>query len=279
MLFSQRRKIKPVKTVIQTDSMDIDLRNGLWNCIYITYFQNMDYGYNYELIIKLTQSLWLVYFKRPLDEIPNPENFIKIIKSYFFDHAEWDDVYSFVEFIANYYEIDELNHQFMDCCNMMLQGELSGYRFIGGKITPVTSDVEIDEIENALENSSNYVYVHLNRALELLTDKKHPDYRNSIKESISAVESICKTITGDDKATLGRALKKIEVDGKIEIHEKLRTSFKELYGYTSDSGGIRHSIKDSGIVEFEDAQFMLTTCSAFINYLIAKASKSSINLK
>lgn len=40
-----------------------------------------------------------------------------------------------------------------------------------------------------------------------------------------------------------------------------------LYGWRSDSAGIRNAIKDQSIVESADAQFMLVTCSAFVNYL------------
>jgi len=44
-----------------------------------------------------------------------------------------------------------------------------------------------------------------------------------------------------------------------------------LYGYTSDSGGIRHALSDEDVTPtFEDAKFMLVSCSAFINYLKAK---------
>jgi hypothetical protein len=40
-----------------------------------------------------------------------------------------------------------------------------------------------------------------------MTDREQPDYRNSIKESISAIESLCRKITGNDKGTLGLVLK------------------------------------------------------------------------
>ena len=43
-----------------------------------------------------------------------------------------------------------------------------------------------------------------------MTDRKTPNYRNSIKESISAVEALCKIITENEKATLGKALKIID---------------------------------------------------------------------
>ena len=51
---------------------------------------------------------------------------------------------------------------------------------------------------------------HLKRALELYTDREAPDYRNSIKESISAVESMVRTITSEPKASLSKALKVID---------------------------------------------------------------------
>ncbi len=80
---------------------------------------------------------------------------------------------------------------------------------------------------------------------------------------------MCKVISGNDKSNLGEALTKIETDYKL--HAALKKAFSALYGYTSDSGGIRHSLlKDDIEVTMEDAKFMLVTCSAFINYLKLK---------
>jgi len=102
--------------------------------------------------------------------------------------------------------------------------------------------------------------------LDFLSNRSKPDYRNSIKESISAVEAFCQKITSDDKATLGIALAKIEKNHAL--HPSLKSSFKSLYGYTSDASGIRHALTDtSKDPSFEEAKFMLVSCSAFINYL------------
>jgi hypothetical protein len=122
------------------------------------------------------------------------------------------------------------------------------------------------------------VATHLKRALELLSDRKSPDYRNSTKESISAVEAICGLITGNPKAELGQALKEIERGNKVKLHGALSGAFSKLYGYTSDAGGIRHALLDEPNLYFEDAKFMLVSCSAFINYLVAKSSKAGIEL-
>jgi hypothetical protein len=47
----------------------------------------------------------------------------------------------------------------------------------------------------------------------------------------------------------------------------------KLYGYTSDAGGIRHSLVDgSDPVTVDDARLMIVVCSAFANYLVARTS-------
>ncbi|WP_130287871.1 hypothetical protein [Aquimarina brevivitae] len=113
------------------------------------------------------------------------------------------------------------------------------------------------------------VKLHLESSLKLITDKRNPDYRNSIKESISAVESLSKIIIGNDKTTLGQALKII--DQKHPLPKSLKSGFSAIYGYTSDSGGIRHGLLTDQIApELEEARFMLIACSAFVNYLISK---------
>ena len=104
--------------------------------------------------------------------------------------------------------------------------------------------------------------------MKLLSDRQSPDYRNSIKESISAVESICKIVTNDEKATLGKALKIIE--DKLGLHPALKASLSQLYGYASDSDGIHHAMLQESNLSYIDAKFMLVACTNFINYLIKK---------
>ena len=156
--------------------------------------------------------------------------------------------------------------------------ELSGYRFVGGKIAPITSDEEIAEVQQAVDSGDPYkpVVTHLDTALSKLADRKEPDYRNSVKESVSAVEAMCRIVAGDERATLGDALKMIE--GKVPLHGALREGFGKLYGYSGDADGIRHSLMAESNLDFEDAKYMLVSCSAFINYLKVKASKAGMEL-
>jgi len=216
----------------------------------------------------------LGFFKEPLDTLDNyfPNSYSKI-RDYFFNKYEWHEVYDFIEFISQNYPDKRINETFRTRCNFVLEGELSGYRFINGSLTKITSEEEISEIEEALNIPDRFkgVRTHLKTALTKLSDKKSPDYRNSIKESISAIEALSKIISGQPKAKLKNALKKIEEE--TELHPALKDSFIKLYGYTSDSDGIRHALLDESNLDFEDAKFMLVSSSAFVNYLIVKSGK------
>ena len=144
---------------------------------------------------------------------------------------------------------------------------MSAYRFVGNTISQITEKQEIETIDQALAAANAPVRTHLQRSLEMLSARQNPDYRNSIKEAISAVESLV-SITVGEKGTLGQLLKKLE--GKI--HPALIKAFGNLYGYTSDDGGIRHALMDAESITFEDAKFFLVVCSAFINFVESKST-------
>ena len=280
-LFSERENIKPIKNELQIESIDNDLRNSLWNCFFIYYWNpGKNNSYYSNMMQCLFYSLVINYFKRPVDEFSKYwEDNYEFVKKYFFS-CNWYEVYDFVEFIANSYEDDEINNNFIEKCNEILKRELSVWRFVDKKIIRINSDIEITQIEETLNISKPFksINIHLQRALELLSDRKSPDYRNSIKESISAVEALCKKISKDEKSDLSKALKEIEKENKLKIHPALKEALIKLYGYTSDENGIRHAIMDETNIDQEDALFMLVSCSAFINYLIVKIDKSGLKI-
>jgi len=219
------------------------------------------------------------FFKQTVDTLSFmwDEDYDYLRKSFF--SLPWYAVYDFIEFVTNNYPVATIRDNFIKTCNDVLESEQSAYRFVGGQITQITSKGEISEIEEALETPFKTVSAHLENALKLMSDKKSPDYRNSIKESISSVEAICRLITKKKNATLGDALDIIEKEGKIELHGALKRAFDSLYGYTSSAEGIRHALTEEKVkVDFEDAKFMLVSCSAFVNYLTSKVSKAGMKI-
>ena len=295
--FSQRRNLTSATKAFQIDSIDDDLKNALWN-VYLVETRdfieqmNLEFQLNYHSEnfyggFSFLERICTEIFKTPLEVKKNYD--LDQIKKYFFDeNRKWFEIYDFIEsstiIIKNIishsrYEVSNLVSEY----NKVLELEFSGYRFINGRITPITNAVETEGITNALNETGKFSTfkgsnVHLARSLELLSDKQNPDYKNSIKESISAVEAICNKILGSDNKTLGDALRLIDKNNKIVIHGALSKGFQNLYGYTADAGGIRHSLQDENNCDFEDANYMLVSCSAFINYLIAKSKKAGINL-
>lgn len=277
MKFSERQGIIKAKDALQIESMDDGLRNGLWNAVALFYFNHSgDYIHSSGYKI-LFNNLWHNFFKLPLDTMDNWAGTTKLeIRRWFFDWT-WYEVYDFIEYLTKI-ESPTQPENFIEFCNKVLERDRSGYRFINGIIAPITSELEVKEIDNAINNSLNAnltgVKTHLENALRMLSDKESPDYRNSIKESISAVESISKILSSDSKHSLGSALDKIK--GKIKLHPALEKGFKQIYGYTSDTDGIRHALMEESTCDFEDAKYMIVSCSAFINYLTVKADKSGL---
>jgi hypothetical protein len=287
MKFSQRiGKLSATKS-LQIESLDDDLKNCLWNGLKIYIIDRLlkhnQYRRETEFDV-FCSILWHNYYKLPIDTIPQDHyQSEKYIRDSFYN-GQWYEIYDLLEFISNIdsglLAIDAFG--FKAFCNGVFEKEFSGYRFIENKISPITNFTEIDEIENAICQSGHFsslrgANIHLKSALEKLSDKKAPDYRNSIKESISAIESVAKVISEDTKDSLGGALDKIR--RKIKLHSALEKGFKQLYGYTSNSDGIRHALMEDHSCDFEDAKYMLVSSSAFINYLIVKADKAGLKLK
>ena len=304
MSFSQSLGITP-KKAIQINTVDKSLRNCLWNilCEYFWYKMKMftqQLGDSSSYIQRIffldiqefLRKLWLDHFGKLIDDMPSSwginfgTDYYGEIKEHFFN-CQWYEVYDFIEFLIEEYPpsgstyTGNLIEDFVEQCNKILEQEVSAYRLVGTKFVPTTSQTDVSAMEEALEAASGVglqsVYIHLNDALRLYSDRKNPDYRNSMKESISAVEAICKLIAGDPKTTLGKALRTIGSKAMIPLHSSLESAFSYLYSYTSDSGGIRHSLKDEPSPESEDAKFMLIACSAFISYLIEKSLKAGIS--
>jgi hypothetical protein len=278
MRFSQRIGKTPIKTILQIESIDDDLKNILWNTIIDIFKLDDNGGYKHN---DLSNHIWATFFKQTKDRMPN-NGYYEWFANWFFEKAKWYEIYDFIEYLCCHYRdfhrndrlvsyIKQYNKDILSIFNSVLEKELAGYRIIEGQISPITDKVELSSIMEAIDNSNKWksVNIHLKTAIDYFSDRKNPDYRNSIKESISAVESCCGIISNKDKATLGETL--LIIEKTHGLHGALKSAFSALYGYTSNSGGIRHALTENNVsVTFDDAKFILVSCSAFINYLRAK---------
>lgn len=284
--FSDRRGIKPLNIKMQLDELDKRTRIGIANLLREWYDDGKFAQYRSVFCERLLKDIYSEFVDDQARYIIKYQN-DDFIESYIYlpiSENSYDEVLTVVEYITNYFiqwQISQCQKGFLYYdlidykaeINELFQREYVGYRFIEGEITPISDDIEVVEIEKSLDIEFQGCKSHIKKALGFLSDRENPDYKNSIKESISAVESICQIIAQNGKATLGEALKKLEEHG-VKIHEAMKKSFSALYGYTSDEGGIRHceGMFESNVT-FEEAKFMLVSCSAFVNYLIAEYGK------
>ncbi len=284
--FSERRGLIPER-LIQIDSVDEQLRNRLWNYFFNEEFVekydgplNFDWhSSNYGIVEDMLDLMGLRYEDPDTGSghIHNKQALENILIS-----CNWNNVYDFIEKYLSLLSANDAQRVAGEL-NELLEEERSGYRIIRGTyngescffVSPITDNGELDSIQEALNSGLRSVDASMKKALMLYSNRKTPDYANSIKESISAVESMLAHITGRE-ATLSSNLKQLD-----KINSDLHPAFKEalgkLYGFTSDSSGIRHGGYSEPLHATEqNARFMLVICSAFINYL-KQSSKANFN--
>ena len=112
---------------------------------------------------------------------------------------------------------------------------------------------------------------HLLKAAEAINGEKFAD---AVRESIHAVESVAKIISGDASKTLAPAIKELEKRGLLP-HKALVAGLEKIYGYTNDEKGIRHALleESKANVGQEEAVFMFGACASFCGYLCRKQAK------
>lgn len=287
--FSDRNKIKEENTTMQVLAFDQRTRAALINMTDIiihSYFPDIDLAHISDRHVAAQEFL---------------KNFLVDVYSYVVDWSvliayknvwsvikdtlltdDYASVLTVIEYITQAAQRQRNHNVFYkgttytaeQAYNFVMQQEYIGYRLIKGQALPITDENEIKSIQEAISNKHTEVKQHFDKALGFLSDRQAPDYANSIKESISAVERMCSIIVG--KATsLGDALNNLQKKGVV-IHPQLRSAFEKLFAYTNGASGVRHAGElDGADSTFEEAKFMLVSCSAFVNYLTGVMAKRS----
>ncbi len=270
-LFSQRKGLTTASEIFLKDSMSDFIQNAIINCFYSVFQPNiLD-----DRTKIIERELWIHFLNKNINDFHSYSKvFEKIIES----KELWYRKLDVVEFVcrwlseqSNLYS-DHLN-DFEKNINWEFERLNYGYRIINHMVMEITSDEEIECIETALNESKDNVRMHIDSAINFYSDKQNPDYRNSIKESITAVEAVCRELTGEDD--LNKALKNLNTKG-VPIHDRFKEGIRSFYNFTNQPDtGIRHArMKDGYNPSKAEAYFMLVSCSAFVNYLRMISSKS-----
>jgi hypothetical protein len=282
--FAERLGKRAVRSLMQRDDLDSETRIELWNVFVILrdIFERVDtetFGAD-STESDVLMAVWSWELKKPRDEIGSESAVWGEIKSRVLT-GEWFDVLDIAEEVVKYLDKYKTSATksfatvTAEAFNNRFERFLVAYRFVGFEVTPIDSAAEADAVTNAQLDAAAFAGVRhsLDRSISLLSDRQNPDYANSIKESISAVESIVRTITHE--STLGVGLTRLEAAG-LAIHPALKSAWSKMYGWTSDADGIRHAGLQGANVDQALAKYVLVVSSAFVSYLIEEGGKRGL---
>jgi len=270
--FKQREGLEELPRALKKEEFPDSLRIAIWNLLYehISPKKNScitGYGIcrfsTSDLWTKIIGARYESYRHKRLDLYTLKVGYEDLEEIY--TNGNLQDIYNDLDFIIS------LNSRDLKFFRERLKDILDHYQcyytiFFEGKnssIAPRVTEQEKNSIEQCYKdldkNKFDGAKTHLVKAVKFLNKNNFSD---SVRESISAVESVCRLIAEKPKADLTDALK--EIKKKMYIHEALEKGFKILYGYTSDEKGI------------VDAQYMIGSCASFISYLINKANNCGL---
>ena len=276
-LFSDRNNIEKLPEKIQLENLDERTRVGIFNLWSEVYYEVVWHG-NLQnedrqqlirmIVIDLYNQLMPAWNSIKEDVVlSNIQNTII--------NDTYNKIFDLLEYTIPRFQIIEdkfnyRNNNYFARFNDLFKREFVGYRFINKQISKISDSIEVKAISEIFVNSGDTIRNHISKANAFLSDRENPDYQNSIKESISALEALSQIVTGSkgSAATLGKMLKKLENDGII--YGAMKSGFSALYGFASESRGVRHGNIGGEKVTFEEAKYILVISTAFINFVMAK---------
>lgn len=289
-LFSHRHNLIETQPIITRNTISEEVINAIGTC-YDVFCRRLKAVYNnsyhphndYFLQEDIERELWIHFANRRLSGFESGGRYHLLFDELLtLRTMSWNQILDLAEYVCKWVSVNINNYPYLKELLKEFEGNLNnefdrldyGYRVVNHCIVDITSEEEMAAISDAIENSKENVSEHLQRAVMHYSARPNPDVRNSIKESISAVEAVCRELTGE--TTLGKALKHLEDNGVV-IHKMLKEGFTKFYVYTNDpDSGIRHALMDDDgtyVPSKDEAYYMLLACSTFVNYLRRKVAE------
>lgn len=276
LTFRQAEGLEPLPERLKLKQLSRGLRAALFSACFTSIQKSSDEMYREYLEPpwkQISYDIHVDYLAKPADEW---QSYTKIIVQFAKEiilKRDYADVFDFLQYILRH---SDTPRPFKHVIARALETHRAAYSVIldGGPptIMPTASEEEAETLQQAFADLRSVEYAgareHLRKAGEELNSGR---YAESVRESIHAVESVARAITGLPKPVLPDAMKKIVE--RHEIHPALYQGLDKLYGWTSDEKGVRHALNsEAAKVDIPEAQFMLGACAAFVSYLIGKST-------
>jgi len=278
--FSEREGLKPLPSAYKLGELPYEARNEIKYIFSeeLNKFSGIHYGCeplpDWHKILK---DFHVQFLELPV-EVFYPEN----IKSQLFgllSQGTYNEVLDALEFFINHPIL--IQHSLRGSLSKLFERKQIAYMLIERDINtrifvPRTSKEEGVAYLRALQALDTDQFFGSRKSLVeagYYLGKK--EFNNSVRESIHAIESMIRVLTGDKSTKFSDGIR--ELGKKFSLHPALREGFVKLYGFSSDEDGVRHSsTQETESVDEETAFYFLGSCSSFITLLIHKANKSGL---
>ena len=233
--FSTRNKILSINPN-GLRSTSIQLRERIWNVFYkeeYDYYDTLEYT-SYTTGIEDMMLEMGIKYEFPANKIYKNQNAEKLHKHVVQCEGMWYRIYDFIEKYLRVTDSEKTQRLTIEF-NRILEEEVAPYRILNGLVVPIIGKSELNSIGETIDLEYESVSKHMTKALELYSDRKKPDYENSVKESISSVESMCSIITGlsGGAATLGK-------DHSEKLYERLKAYAENVFLMTGNNSKKEH---------------------------------------
>ena len=284
LTFSQAQGLAELPRPLNLEEMPYPFKLGVWSVIYKSICKDTERRSNmigndyYRLENRwkaMSVALWVEHFQMPLDEFPEDALVMHQKCKSVILNGKFNEVFDFLTALMRHSQCpSDLSGSIG---NILQAHQMAYYLDTSGLPTfiPQSSPQEGEAVCAAMsvlaESGMVGACAHLLKAAEAINEKKFAD---AVRESIHAVESVAKVISGDASKTLVPVIKELEKQG---LHQALVAGLGKIYGYTCDEKGIRHALLDKGDANVgqEEAVFMFGACASFCGYLCRKQAKMS----
>lgn len=103
----------------------------------------------------------------------------------------------------------------------------------------------------------------IRKALQNMSKRPTPDITGSVQHSVAALECLCREITGNKKATLGKLIN----DNPNIVPKPLDKVVSEIFGFASENG--RH-LREGCAPSYEEAELVVHLSASLCTYLAKK---------
>ena len=268
--FSQRYGYKDVPQQLKLEELPRGARVQIWNCVleFLRNHGSSQHSHYEGTSAEILKSVYLEFLGHSLDEFSTYEpNVDSRLKKLFCSTLRFYELFDLLELIMkhNLCPIDFVHNLQQIFIKTQLAYSIVETENFPPIIVPISNscdrEILIEALNTADENGFDTVHLHLANSINKI---KQEDWNGSVRESVSALESVVKILAERESTSFSNTLK------SLMLHKALEQGIVKLYGYASNKPGVRHAklSPEDTEVTLSESLLVLGICSSLTSYLI-----------